>query len=106
MQHPLAEAARIELRLSELDAGGDRDGVIECRIHVLALTQLMVDLYEYPIVAVAEEHIKLSEAYSMGGYIGQALAHVGHGQQIVEQKVFDSGPCLRLGAQLALAEGF
>ncbi len=106
MLHPLSQIDALESKVAELEDVSDRDGVIECRIHQLALTQLLVDLYDFPISAACQQHCLLSEAYSMGGYVAQALDHVCYGQQIVEAQIYDNGPCHRLGASLALAEGY
>ena len=41
MEHPLQKIARIEAHVDELERAGDRDGVIEARIHQLSLEQLL-----------------------------------------------------------------
>ncbi|CAD7941934.1 unnamed protein product [Amoebophrya sp. A120] len=106
MMHPLSSIDALERKVAELEAVGDRDGVIECRIHQLASTQLLVDVHDLPIAAACHQHCLLSEAYSLGGYVAQALEHVHYGQQIVESQIYDNGPSHRLGSSLALAEGF
>ncbi|CAD7963944.1 unnamed protein product [Amoebophrya sp. A25] len=106
MAHPLTQIDALEAKVADLEDAGDRDGVIEARIHQLALTQLLVDVHDLPIAAACHQHCLLSEAYSMGGYVPQALEHIHYGQQIVESQIYDNGPSQRLGSSLALAEGF
>ena len=48
MEHPLQKVARIEAHVGELERAGDRDGVIEARIHQLSLEQLLQAL-EQPV---------------------------------------------------------
>lgn len=103
--HPVEQLEVLSAKVKELQASGDNDAVVECRIKQLALHRVLVYLYDFPLQPLIRAQIALAEAYALGGFSKQARDHLGKAREATTSGVYDDIHCQRLQADLLLAEG-
>lgn len=104
--HPVEQLELLEEKVRDLEAVGDADAVIECRIKQLALQRLLVYLHDFPLVPLIRAEILLAEAYGAGKYLKQAQEHLGRAHEVTSTGIYDDAQCQRLQVDLLAAEGY
>jgi len=103
--HPLEQLEILDEKVPDLEALGDTDGVIECRIKQLALHGVLRYLYDLPLPPLVRAQAALAEAYAVGGFMRQAREHLDLAREASVGGVMDDAQCQRLRADLLACEG-
>jgi len=89
----------------ELEAQGDLDAVVECRIKEKALHQVLVYLYGFPLRPLVTAQANLAEAYAAAGYYKQAHEHLAKAREVSFGGIYDDGECQAIQVDLLVADG-
>lgn len=103
--HPVEQLDVLDAKAKELQASGESDALVECRIKQLALHRVLVYLYDFPLQALIRSQISLAEAYAQGGFAVQARDHLGRAKEATNAGIYDDVQCQRLHSDILLAEG-
>lgn len=101
--HPSEQLVHLDEKARDLEALGDSDAVIECRIKQLALHRVLVHLYESPQQQLIRAQAVLAEAYASGGYFRQAHDHLARAREVTTG--FEGPQRQRLKVDLYIAAG-
>lgn len=103
--HPIEQLEMLDEKARDLEALGETDAVVECRIKQKALQQVLVYLYGFPLQPLVRAQAVLAEAYATGGYYRQAHEHLAKAREVSAGGIYDDGQCQRLQVDLLVAEG-
>eukprot|EP00929_Paragymnodinium_shiwhaense_P109752 TRINITY_DN76264_c0_g1_i1.p1 TRINITY_DN76264_c0_g1~~TRINITY_DN76264_c0_g1_i1.p1 ORF type:complete len:398 (+),score=97.74 TRINITY_DN76264_c0_g1_i1:79-1272(+) len=103
--HPLEQLSLLDAKASDLQAAGDLDAVVECRIKQKALQQVLVYLYGFPLQPLVKAQATLAEAYAAGGYYKQAHEHLAKAREVSFGGIYDDAQCQQIQVDLLLADG-
>lgn len=103
--HPVEQLDVLGAKARELEALGDSDALVECRIKQMALQRVLVYLYDFPLQDLIRAQITLAEAYALGGFAGQARDHLGKAKEACHAGIYDDVQCQRVQSDILLAEG-